>query len=139
MNIDEIKRVFNRRGKVIFKLYGMEYTIIKNSNSVSIYPNVYIERIIHYNDLDTLLANYTVFNESIFDCQDDIKNIGWLKILYNLKRERKCTYKEIGNAIGVYETTIYKYFHGDRHIPVDKLILLAKFLNYDIDELLGKV
>lgn len=139
MNIDEIKRVFNRRGKVIFKLYGMEYTIIKNSNSVSIYPNVYIERIIHYNDLDTLLANYTVFNESIFDCQDDIKNIGWLKILYNLKRERKCTYKEIGNAIGVYETTIYKYFHGDRHIPVDKLILLAKFFNYDIDELLGKV
>ena len=117
----------------------MEYTIIKNSNSVSIYPNVYIERIIHYNDLDTLLANYTVFNESIFDCQDDIKNIGWLKILYNLKRERKCTYKEIGNAIGVYETTIYKYFHGDRHIPVDKLILLAKFFNYDIDELLGKV
>lgn len=76
MNIDEIKRVFNRRGKVIFKLYGMEYTIIKNSNFVSIYPNVYIERIIHYNDLDTLLANYTVFNESIFDCQDDIKNIG---------------------------------------------------------------
>lgn len=75
MNIDEIKSVLNRRGKVTFKLYGMEYTIIKNSNSVSIYPNIYIERILYYNDLDTLLTKYTVFNESIFDCQNDIKNI----------------------------------------------------------------
>ena len=38
MNVDEIRRLFNRRGKVTFKLYGMEYIIIKNSNSASIYP-----------------------------------------------------------------------------------------------------
>ena len=75
MNIDEIRRLFNRRGKVTFKLYGMEYIIIKNSNSASIYPTIYNERIVHYNDLDALLANYTVFNESIIDCQNDIKNI----------------------------------------------------------------
>ena len=75
MNIDEIKRVFNRRGKVNFKLYGMEYTIIKNSNSASIYPSIYNDRIIHYNDLETLLAKYTIFNESIYECQSDIKNI----------------------------------------------------------------
>ncbi len=75
MNIDEIKRVFNRRGKVTFKLYGMEYTIIKNSNSAIIYPNTYIERTIYFKDLDTLLANYTVFNESLKECQNDIKNI----------------------------------------------------------------
>lgn len=68
-----------------------------------------------------------------------INNDYFLKMLYKLKRERKSTYKEIGNAIGVYETTVYKYFHGERHIPVDKLILLAKFFDYDIDELLGKV
>ena len=75
MNVDEIRRLFNRRGKVTFKLYGMEYIIIKNSNSASIYPTIYNERIVHYNNLDTLLANYTVFNESIIDCQNDIKNI----------------------------------------------------------------
>ena len=75
MNVDEIRRLFNRRGKVAFKLYGMEYIIIKNSNSASIYPTIYNERIVHYNNLDTLLANYTVFNESIIDCQNDIKNI----------------------------------------------------------------
>lgn len=75
MNVDEIRRLFNRRGKVTFKLYGMEYIIIKNSNSASIYPTIYNERIASYNDLDTLLANYTVFNESIIDCQNDIKNI----------------------------------------------------------------
>lgn len=75
MNVDEIRRLFNRRGKVTFKLYGMEYIIIKNSNSASIYPTIYNERIVHYNDLDTLLANYTVFNENIIDCQNDIKNI----------------------------------------------------------------
>ncbi len=68
-----------------------------------------------------------------------INNEYFLKLLYKLKRERKSTYKEIGNSIGVYETTVYKYFHGERHIPVDKLILLAKFFDYDIDELLGKV
>lgn len=75
MNIDEIRRIFNRRGKVTFKLYGMEYIIIKNNNSASIYPTIYNERIVHYNDLDILLANYTVFNENIIDCQNDIKNI----------------------------------------------------------------
>ena len=63
----------------------------------------------------------------------------FLKMLYKLKKNRKSTYKEIGNAIGVYETTVYKYFHGERHIPVDKLILLAKYFDYDIDELLGKM
>lgn len=68
-----------------------------------------------------------------------INNEYFLKMLYKLKRERKSTYKEIGNSIGVYETTVYKYFHGERHIPVDKLILLAKFFDYDVDELLGKV
>ena len=75
MNVDEIRRLFNRRGKVTFKLYGMEYIIIKNSNSASIYSTIYNERIFRYNDLDTLLANYTVFNENIIDCQNDIKNI----------------------------------------------------------------
>ncbi len=75
MNIEEINRVFNRKGKVTFKLYGMEYSIIKNSNSASIYPSIYNERIIHFKDLDTLLANYTVFNESLIECQNDIKNI----------------------------------------------------------------
>ena len=75
MNIDEIKRIFNRRGKVEFKLYGMEYTIEKNNNGVSIYPSIYATRILHYKDLENLLGNYTVFNESIFQCQNDIKNI----------------------------------------------------------------
>ena len=54
-----------------------------------------------------------------------INNEYFLKMLYKLKRERKSTYKEIGNAIGVYETTVYKYFHGERHIPVDKFSLVA--------------
>ena len=75
MNVDEIKRLLNRRGKVNFRLYGMEYTILKNNNIVSIYPSIYIKRIIYYDNLDTLLRTYTVFNESIFECQDDIKNI----------------------------------------------------------------
>ncbi len=75
MNIDEIKRLFNRYGKVEFILYSMEYTIVKNNNSASIYPSIYIERILQYKDLDTLLSTYTVFNESIFQCQNDIKNI----------------------------------------------------------------
>lgn len=102
--------------------------------------------IIPLNKLDELAMLYNVsigylIGESKKNSEKlkPINNDYLLKILYNLKRERKCTYKEIGNAIGVYETTIYKYFHGDRHIPVDKLILLAKFFNYDIDELLGKV
>lgn len=75
MNIDEVKRILNRRGKVTFKLYGMEYTIIKNGNIVSIFPNIYNERILHYDNLNILLSTYTVFNETIESCQNDIKNI----------------------------------------------------------------
>lgn len=53
----------------------MEYTIEKNNNGVLIYPSIYTTRILHYKDLENLLVNYTVFNESIFQCQNDLKNI----------------------------------------------------------------
>lgn len=75
MNIDEIKRLYNRRYKVEFRLYGMEYTIMKVQKGAIIFPNIYNDRPTLFDNVDLLLNNYTIFNESIINCQNDIKNI----------------------------------------------------------------
>ena len=75
MNIDEIKRLLNRRGKVEFRLYGMNYTILKTTIGYVIYANIYKNRPIYFNDIDSLLENYTIFNENLIRCQNDLKNI----------------------------------------------------------------
>lgn len=59
--------------------------------------------------------------------------------LKKFKKEKKHTYQEIGDALGVFKTTAYKYYSGERHIPVDKLVVLANFYSCNIDELLGKL
>ncbi len=75
MNIDEIKRLLNRRGRVSFRLYGMDYTILKNNNGYLIFADIYNDKQVLFNDIDLLLSNYTVFNESLIFCQNDLKNI----------------------------------------------------------------
>ena len=53
----------------------MEYTIMKVEKGVIIFPSIYNNRPILFDDIDLLLNNYTIFNDSIVLCQNDIKTI----------------------------------------------------------------
>ncbi len=61
-----------------------------------------------------------------------VKNLNDLKISYNV------TYQAIANYIGCAKSTCYDYFNGQVKIPIDRLILISKFFNIDLDKLCGK-
>lgn len=61
-----------------------------------------------------------------------------LSNLRKLKKDNKTSYKQIGNQIKCTGTSCQRYFTGKVTIPIDRLIMLAKLYNIDIDELCGK-
>lgn len=61
-----------------------------------------------------------------------------LKKLCNLKDENNNTYNEIGTFLKCTGATCQRYFKGDFKIPIDRLILLSKLYEVDIDILCGK-
>lgn len=75
MNIENIKKIFQEKKEVHFKMYSLDYTIIEKDNSVSIFADLYSGRTYQYKDIDELLNGYTIYNESIIENQDRIENI----------------------------------------------------------------
>ena len=85
--------------------------------------------------------SYLLNNEPLKYKNVKIKKLDYDKLLHNLKslkEARNNSYQEIGDAIGVTRGTAYKYYNNKMKIPVDKLILLSKYLKCNIDQLLGK-
>lgn len=71
----------------------------------------------------------------------DINKMNYDVLLSNLrklKNDNKNSYKQIGNQIKCTSTSCQRYFTGKITIPIDRLIMLAKLYNIDIDELCGK-
>lgn len=62
-----------------------------------------------------------------------------LSNLKKLKRENKYSYNTIGKEIKCTGTSCQRYLSGKITIPMDRLIMLAKLYDIDIDELCGKV
>lgn len=75
MNIENIIKLFNEKEEVHFKLFSLNYTIKKINQSVIIYADLYDKRKSYYKDINELLNNFTVFNETIKDNEKSIKNI----------------------------------------------------------------
>jgi len=61
-----------------------------------------------------------------------------LKNLSKLKENNRNTFEEISDYLDCNRSTCQRYFKGDVKIPIDRLILLSKFYNVDLDELCGK-
>ena len=59
--------------------------------------------------------------------------------LNTLKNENKDSYQKIGKNIKCTGATCQRYFNGKIIIPIDRLIMLSKMYDIDIDELCGKV
>ena len=85
--------------------------------------------------------SYLLDKEMSYNKKITIKKMNYKKMLDKInaiKNDKKQTYQDIANAIGVSKATAFKYYNNQMKIPVDKLILLSDFMKCNIDQLLGK-
>lgn len=75
MNIEKIKALFNQKGEVHFKLYSLEYTIIKENDEILVYADLYATRKQNYKTIEDALNYFTVYNESLKENENRIINI----------------------------------------------------------------
>ena len=76
------------------------------------------------------------------ELKKDINKMNYSTLLNNLKKlkdDNKNSYSEIGKEIKCTGTSCQRYLTGKITIPMDRLIMLAKMYDIDIDELCGKV
>ena len=55
----------------------------------------------------------------------------------DLREDRDLTQKEIAEYLHIKQNTYSQYENGQRQIPIDFLILLAKYYNTSTDYILG--
>jgi len=73
--------------------------------------------------------------------QENVKPLDYsvlLKNLNSLRKEKAYTYEQIATFLDCNKSTCYRYFNNKVSIPIDKLLLLAKLFDMDIDNLCGK-
>ncbi len=61
-----------------------------------------------------------------------------LNNLNNLREKKKYTYEQIATYLDCDRSTCNRYFNNAVFIPIDKLVLLAKLFDIDLDKLCGK-
>ena len=57
----------------------------------------------------------------------------------DLREDRDLTQKAVAEKLGLYTTTYQRYERGEREIPFDLAIELAKFYNVSLDFLAGLI
>ena len=67
MNVEQLKSVLAKNNKVTFKLYSLEYVIELVDNHVQIYSPTYLNDIRKYNNINELLNNFRVYNETLLE------------------------------------------------------------------------
>lgn len=72
MILDEIRKEFATNKKVQIKVYSLDYTIVEENDNVVIYANLYPKQKKSYKNIDDLLYNFTIYNESIIDNIDRV-------------------------------------------------------------------
>ncbi len=86
--------------------------------------------------------SYILGLDNIYKNSYEIQRINYnklLKNLHNLKSKHKNSYEEIADYLKCDRSTCCRYFKGNTIIPIDRLILLSKFYNVDLDILCGKI
>jgi hypothetical protein len=72
MNIEKLKDKLAKSNKVLFKLYSLEYVIELVDNHVQIYSPTYLNDIRKYNNINELLNNFRVYNETLLESEKRI-------------------------------------------------------------------
>lgn len=74
--ISELTNKLNTNGRVMFKLYSLDYIIEKINDKFTIYPEIYPPKEKQeFNSLQELLDNYYIYNESISNNLERVSNI----------------------------------------------------------------
>jgi len=76
MSYEELKKAFEEKKILKFKLYSLDYIVEKLDNQVVIYAPIYNKRKHYYNDLDELLNNFTIYNEPLIYNLDRVHLLG---------------------------------------------------------------
>lgn len=61
------------------------------------------------------------------------------KRLRDLRKDHDLTQAQIAESIGLYTTTYQRYERGEREIPLDIAVALAKHYNVSLDYLSGLI
>ena len=107
---------------------GVVMIPIKIADSLSIFYKVSLSCILGIN--------------KTIEFKNEINKMNYSTLLNNLKKlkdDNKNSYSEIGKEIKCTGTSCQRYLTGKITIPMDRLIMLAKMYDIDIDELCGKV
>lgn len=75
MNVDKIKSILKQNNKVSFKLYSLDYVIIINNEIVELYSPTYPNDIRRFKNIEELLNNFTVYNETLIEVDGKIEKI----------------------------------------------------------------
>jgi len=75
MNVDRIKEILSKNNKVSFKLYSMDYIIELENNMLILYSPTYPNDKRRYKDINALLSNFKVYNETLIEVDSRIENI----------------------------------------------------------------
>lgn len=75
MNIEKLKDKLAKSNKVLFKLYSLEYVIELVDNHVQIYSPTYLNDIRKYNNINELLNNFRVYNETLLESEKRIVGV----------------------------------------------------------------
>lgn len=73
MNIEKLKDKLAKNNKVMFKLYSLEYVIeLVDNNYVQIHSPTYLNDIRKYNNINELLNNFRIYNETLLESENRI-------------------------------------------------------------------
>lgn len=126
---EEIAKVLNcKRSSYSNWEYDIVMIPLNIADKLSCYYNVKLSYILGIDNINK------------FDCE--LKPINYkvlLKNLYNLKKNNKYSFEYIANYLKCNKSTCCRYFKGTVKIPIDRLILLTKLFNIDLDILCGKI
>lgn len=75
MNIEKLKDILSKNNKVTFKLYSMDYVIELLDNKLLLYSPTYPHDKRIFKDINELLSNFRVYNETLPEIDIRIRNI----------------------------------------------------------------
>lgn len=75
MNCEKIRSLFNQNGIVHFTIYVLPYIIEKADNGVNIWQDTDPKQIQLYDSIDSILKCHTIYNESIEENDEKIRDI----------------------------------------------------------------
>ena len=75
MNCEKVRTLFNQNGIVHFTTYGLPYIIEKADNGANIWQDTEPKQMKLYDSVDSVLKYYTIYNESIEENDDRIRDI----------------------------------------------------------------